>query len=58
MVVLTFLMPIYALLLASIIFFVFLITAAVTVPIGQKLLDRAEAKMRVEEKVEDRREAA
>jgi hypothetical protein len=51
-------MPIYALLLASTIFFVFLITAAVTVPIGQKLLDRAEAKMKVEEAVEDRRKAA
>ena len=44
MIVLTALMPIYSLLLASIFFMIFLAAAAIAVPIGDNLLNRVEAR--------------
>jgi len=40
MAVLTLLMPVYALLLASVFLFIFLLTSAIAVPIGQGILAR------------------
>jgi hypothetical protein len=57
-VVLTLLMPVYAIFLASIIFIIFLVVAAIVVPTGQYFLKRAEARSVVEETAEDQRKAA
>jgi len=58
MVILTALMPVYSLLLASIIFIIFLISALIAVPIGRKLMDRREARKLAEEQASQQQQAA
>jgi hypothetical protein len=58
MVIMAVLMPIYSLLLASVIFIVFLITAAIAVPIGRKLTDWAEARTEKTATSDEERKAA
>jgi membrane protein implicated in regulation of membrane protease activity len=58
MAILTALLPIYALLLASIILIVFLITASIAIPIGRRMLDRKEAKGEAEKGTAEKRKAA
>ena len=58
MAILTALTPMYAILLASIFFIVFLITAAISVQVGKRLVDKAASRAEVEENAAERRKAA
>ena len=58
MALLTAFMPIYALLLASVFFIVFLVSAAISVQVGERVLKKAESRAEVQQKPAERRKAA